>query len=86
MDALSDPRAFMSANKERDNKLKEMGIEESEQSKAAVTGGKPAPAAEEEVKRGEFLFLQSFCNAFLTEPNRRGNEVRACDPRVPSER
>jgi hypothetical protein len=54
MDALSDPRAFMSANKERDNKLKEMGIEESEQSKAAVTGGKPAPAAEEEVKRGKF--------------------------------
>ncbi|XP_046642966.1 1-phosphatidylinositol 4,5-bisphosphate phosphodiesterase-like isoform X1 [Daphnia pulicaria] len=56
MDALSDPRAFMSANKERDNKLKEMGIEESEQSKAAVTGGKPAPAAEEEVKREEMKF------------------------------
>ncbi len=51
MDALSDPRAFMSANQKRDDKLKEMGIEESETSKAAATGGsKPAP--EEEIKRG----------------------------------
>lgn len=56
MDALSDPRAFMSANKERDNKLKDMGIEESETSKAALTGGKPAPAPEEEVKREEMKF------------------------------
>lgn len=46
----------MSANKERDNKLKDMGIEESETSKAALTGGKPAPAPEEEVKRGEYYF------------------------------
>lgn len=51
MDALSDPRAFMSANQKRDDKLKEMGIEESETSKAAATGGaKPPP--EEEIKRG----------------------------------
>ncbi len=78
----------MSANKERDNKLKEMGIEESEQSKAAVTGGKPAAAAEEEVKRGECLISRnhSATLVYLTESNRRGNEVRACDPRVSSQR
>ena len=56
MDALSDPRAFMSANKQKDEKLKELGIEESESSKTANTGGaaKAAkPQQEEEVKRGE---------------------------------
>lgn len=56
MDALSDPRAFMTANKQRDNKMKEMGIEESESSKAAATGGAKPQQAEEEVKRG-ILYL-----------------------------
>ena len=57
MDALSDPRAFMSANKQRDEKLKEMGIEESETSKAAATGGAKPAAAEEEIKRGNIRFV-----------------------------
>lgn len=60
MDALSDPRAFMSANKQRDEKMKEMGIEESETSKAAATGGAKPAAAEEEIKRGKSFIYLSF--------------------------
>lgn len=60
MDALSDPRAFMSANKQKDEKLKELGIEESENSKTANTGGGKQPVKpqqEEEIKRGGWLVL-----------------------------
>lgn len=70
MDALSDPRAFMSANKQRDEKMKEMGIEETETSKAAAVGAsKPAP--EEEIKRGSFPLLPpSFRHEVPTYANR----------------
>ena len=51
MDALSNPNAFASGQAKKDEKMKELGIEESAQSKAATTGGK---VKEEEVKRGQF--------------------------------
>lgn len=57
MDALSDPRAFMSANQKKEDKLKELGIEESDTSNKASGLGAAKPAAEEEIKRGAFIFL-----------------------------
>jgi len=53
MDALSNPNAFASGQKQKDEKMKELGIEESAQSKAATTGGK---VKDEEVKREELKF------------------------------
>ena len=55
MDALSDPRAFMSGQNKRDDQMKLLGIEETDASKAASMGSKgPANATEQaEIKRGE---------------------------------
>jgi len=53
MDALSNPNAFASGQAKKDEKMKELGIEESAQSKAATTGGK---VKDEEVKREEMKF------------------------------
>ena len=65
MDALSDPRAFMSANKQKDDKMKELGIEESENSKSANTGGSKAPQEEENVKRGGIISFNSTLNSII---------------------
>lgn len=56
MDALSDPRAFMSGQNKRDDQMKSLGIEESDASKAAQTGANKNPKGTEvaaEDKRGE---------------------------------
>ena len=55
MDALSNPNAFASGQAKKDEKMKELGIEESAQSKAATTGGK---VKDEEVKRGQLFLLE----------------------------
>jgi hypothetical protein len=54
MDALSDPRAFLSAQEKRTQQMKAMGIEESDISSAnvkpgATTGG-PAPKQSQGVR------------------------------------
>ena len=57
MDALSDPRAFMSVQKKRDDQMKSLGIEETDESKAAATGAGKTPGGKSndqaEEKRGK---------------------------------
>ena len=62
MDALSNPNAFASGQKQKDEKMKELGIEESAQSKAATTGGK---VKDEEVKRGQYINQYSYNNIYV---------------------
>lgn len=77
MDALSDPRAFMSAKAKQDTKLKEMGIEESETSKTNAAGG--AKPQEEEVKRGNTFAICIDPRFLISVCLYRGDEVRAGD-------
>ncbi len=61
MDALSDPRAFMSGQQKRDDQMKSLGIEESDASKAALAGAGKTPGNklvdQTEEKRGSSTFL-----------------------------
>ena len=61
MDALSNPNAFRDEQAKKDEKMKELGIQESAASKAATTGGK----VNEEVKRGWYIFTLHLELSFL---------------------